>query len=304
MDCQHITGHLSTLLLNKKSNRNKVFVGGETWSDKSEEELTNIFSEADVIHFHNFAWDQSIFVKYPHLREISKKKKFVIQYHSPRNAHESFEKTLSDPSFDNRRLVLAQYHVRQYPECSWIVPNPLPLHKPPYTNVPVSKWSLRPIVLSYAPSNAHLSGWDYKGYDRIHPILNHCSVKGYDYDLIRDVPYEQCLKRKAWSHVGVEEFFTGSYHLSFLEYLALENCTFGYMDELTEKALASVVGMDAVRALPFIRTTPEAGLLPVLSRPSPELFREKAVGARSWMLTHWSPEKTMKHYDAVYASLL
>ena len=306
VSCQNYIGHNSRLLLGRKEGRNKVYVGGDLWVDKSLEELVSIFEQSDVIHFHNFTWTQDIFNRYPELRMMANAKKAVVQFHSSRFAHEDFEETLRDPYFKNRKLVIAQYQVREYPECEWVVPNPLPLHEDRFRIIRKGKWGdMPPLCVSYAPSNGHLSGWDYKGFDQLDPVMKQLSQWGISGDLILNVPYEECLIRKSYAHVGIEEFFTGSYHLSLLEYMALECATFGHMDDRTKTALAMVVGEEAARSMPYIDVTSPPELVGYLRDFNFNAFKLKdtAQKSRAWMLEHWHPKKLMKHYDRIYESL-
>lgn len=304
--CQNYMGHEAKLLLAHKVGRNKVFVGGDIWGNKNLEQLTAIFEWAEIIHFHNFTWNQEIFLKHPSLLDIAKSKKYVVQFHSSRHAHEDFESTLKDDLFKNKKLVIAQYQVREYPECEWIVPNPLPLHEDRYRLTKRGKWGdMSPLCVSYAPSNAHLKGWDYKGYDQINPALTTMGRCGISIDLIFGASYEDCLARKAYAHIGIEEFFTGSYHLSLLEYMALECATFGHMDFRTREALASIVGIDALIAMPVINVETVADLMNRMRelKQNPELIRVTAEASKKWIFDNWSPEKLMPKFDIIYESI-
>jgi len=304
--CQNRYGHEAQLLLARKNGRNKVFVGGDLWSDKPLEQLVSFFEATDILHFHNFTWNQEIFVKYPQLLQIAKAKKKVVQFHSARKAHEDFEGVLTDPLFKGRKLVIAQYHVREYPECEWVVPNPLPLHEDRYRILYKGKWGdCPPIHVSYAPSNAHLKGWDYKGYDVLEPYLRNLRRCGFVCEIITGVPYDECLSQKTFAHVGIEEFFTGSYHLSFLEYMALECATFGHMDALAKEAIRTIVGWDAFLEMPYFDVLTTEDITNQLKKfsMSPGLLRASAAASREWIHNHWHPKKLMPHFDEVYESL-
>ena len=299
---RHI-GHDSRVLLHQKSNRNKIFVGGELWAEHTTGELTDIFDKSEIIHFHNFTWTQAIFKSHPHLKEIAMRKKCFVQFHSARKAHEDFEDVLVDSFFNNKRLVIAQYHPREYPECEHIVPNPIPMHEDRFRLIKKGKWiDFPPISVSYAPSNGTLKGWDYKGYDKIAPALRTLNNTVINSEILFGAPYEDCLKSKSYCHIGIEEFFTGSYHLSFLEYMALQCSTIGYLDEQTKAAMETFVGIDAVRQLPYTEAKDTASLLHELNVASwnPESITIKAIQARAWMEENWSSEKTAKAYIDVY----
>ena len=304
--CQNYVGHSSRVLLHRKSGRNKVFVGGETWEGMGEDELIDIFEAADIIHFHNFTWDQEIFKQWPSLLGVAKTKKSVVQFHSSRKAHESFESTIKDEAFIGRRLVIAQYHPREYPECEWVVPNPLPLHESVFAKSRDTKWlDVPPLTVSYAPSNTTLSGWDYKGYDQITKTFREMADLPMSTDVMVGIPYEECLNRKAWSHIGIEEFFTGSYHLSFLEYMAFGCLTFGNIDTKTKEALASIVGVDAVNTIPMVKVNQPHEFREVLAEyvRNPSHVKEMAQLSRAWIFKNWCPKNTTKFYTDIYEKL-
>ena len=299
------SGHEARVLLGRKQNLNKVFVGGDLWLTLSLDELRSAFETADVIHLHNFAWEQDIFQAHPSLVEVAKRKPCVVQYHSPRHSTESFEATLTDPFFKGRRAVVGQYHPRLYPECEWIVPNPLPLDHPPYSTVRLeAKWDgTLPLSVAYAPSNINLRGWDYKGYDQIAPVLQRLAHgRVIQKNIITNQPYSTCMTHKSWSHIGIEEFFTGSYHLSFLEFLALGCCTIGYMDAQTQGVLEVLVGEDVCRELPYVDVQNPEGLEAALAYYAANPASAKAMGyaAHKWMNEHWSPKKTAAHFVRMY----
>jgi len=308
--CQRVYGgHTALVLLNRDTSANGIkYEGGELWAQKSAEELTALFESADVIHMHNFAYELKIFQTHSHLIQKMKQKKYVIQYHSDRySGLESFEPSLKDPDFDGRRLVLAQYHARQYPEANFLVGNPLPLFKPEYQllDVPL-RWESPPVV-NFAPSNIHITrGWDYKGADKIVPVLEAMGRAGQiTPEILTNMPKEECIARKRWSVFGIEELVTGSYHLSFLEYLALGCVTFGYLDDKTRQALYDLIGIDATEELPYIpaHVSTLAAILPLYVGDGPEDWRETGLAGRKWIDDHWSPKSHVDRFDKIYASV-
>lgn len=294
---QRDVGHDSRALLHRQANTNKIFVGGELWQNMDHDQLTNMFEDADVVHFHNFGWTQQIFKHHPHLIEIVKEKKCLIQYHSPRQGLESFEDTLKDTFFDNRRAVVAQYQTRLYPEANFIVPNVLPIFDDMFKPIPSRDWG-QPVI-SYAPSNTNLRGWDDKGFSKIMPILKR--GRRLTVDIITNTPYEETMLRKKWATIGLEEVVTGSYHLSFLEYLAFGCATIGNLDDPTKKAMAAVVGIEAVAELPYIQTDIQS--LPETLNEIFEMGQTYGERARTWMETHWNPNTLVKYFDDIYAKL-
>jgi hypothetical protein len=316
--CQNHYGVSSRLLLHKNSNVNKIHVGcGDRWQEMKKEEIALELESSDVIHFHNFAKEQYLFATHPDLWELIAKKPKLIQYHSPRYSTENFEATIEDKSL--KHAVIAQYHTRIYPECEYIVPNVVPLFLPQYSPL-MAKWeeSTRPLI-SYAPSNIHLRGWDDKGYDLTRRAMLEAEKENWAaQEIMIGVPYIECMTRKRWAHVGIDEVMTGSYHLSSLEYLAMGCVTVGRLDDLTKKSLQSVIaeelgpdeGNAALQTLPWIQADPatlKQILRTVITADSRAInwsvLREKAQNSRTWMEKYWHPGNHVRLFSKIYEGL-
>lgn len=295
-------GHDAQVLLHRQQNTNKVFVGGTVWTSMDSEQITASLKSADILHFHNFAWEQQLFQTYPHLIDVALKKPCLIQYHSPRNSTENFEDTLQDPFFKGRRAVVAQYQVRLYPECEYVVPNVLPIFSERFK--PLNR-PLEPLSVTFSPSNTHMRGWDDKGVSIVRETFRMLQRFGLAApEIIINTPYEETMIKKKWSHVGLEEVVTGSYHLSFLEYMALGSATLCNMDEMTKEAMAHVVGHDAVAALPCFFTSAATltnDLFSVLKYPT--FVKSRGNDCRKWMETHWNPETFVQYFNGIYEKL-
>lgn len=299
---QRDAGHESVALLAKQSNTNKVFVGGQLWSSMDPWLLMETVREADIVHFHNFAFEQEIFKAHAAMVDLVRKKRCLIQYHSPRHSIQDFEHTINDPFFKGRRAVVAQYQVRQYPEAEHIVPNVLPIYDTLFT--PIKDKPLHPFLVSYAPSNTTLKDWDDKGYRHIMPVLQELHRFGVTCEIITNTPYQETMVKKKWAHVGVEEIVTGSYHLSFLEYMAFGCATIGNLDELTREAMKKIVGEEGMFELPYIQaTTATLGNRLVSLARDPEVTHGVGLRSRQWIEKYWSPEKHVKHFERIYESI-
>lgn len=295
------------LFVDRQQNINKVFVGGQLWHNAPPGALEHAFVSADVIHFHNFAFEQHIFkgAAGPRLESIARSKKCLIQYHSPRDSVESFEATLKDPFFDGRRAVLAQYHVRHYPEANFIVPNILPINALDHTPMPC-KWDCGPVNVSFSPSNTTLRGWDDKGYDFTAIALTKLELEGrIEKDIIVNTSYLDCLRRKRWSHIGIEELITGSYHLSFLEYMSAGCVTLCNMDDKTKAAMKTVVGEEGMEDLPAIHSTISSLYQTVKTLSSKPMQELQAMGnkSRDWMEKYWHPNTLAARLVQIYENL-
>lgn len=268
----------------------------------SQEELRYLIYEwATHIHYHNRWRRQNVFAI---LGTPPPKKPSVIQVHSPRDS-EDFKDEISSGI---PLAVIAQYHVRQWPELTFIVPNVVDITEPEYTPLAriLEKLSpsevvslLRPLhTISYAPSNTNATGWNDKGYNVVNPVLKRMRIEGkIIYDLIQGKTFKETMERKRFASLGIDDLKTGSYHLSGLEYLALGVGCLDHLDPLTEKVLKDLTGSET---LPFIDATKdslERVLKDILHTNS---FVEKGEAARSWMEKFWSPEILVEHYKKVY----
>ena len=124
----------------------------------SHESEERIYEWADIIHYHNRWRRQEIFKV---LERDPPHRPAVIQMHSPRNDGEDF----SDEVKSGIPLaIIAQYHVRQWPELSFIVPNVVDIEDPENKRSRLAEPAHIPVV-SYAPSNTNATGWNDKGYE-------------------------------------------------------------------------------------------------------------------------------------------
>lgn len=320
MVSQNQYGVESRLLLHRSQNLNKILVGnGELWLNMKKEEIVAALEAADVIHFHNFAKELNLFTTYPEFWKLIEKKPKLIQYHSPRKTIENFEPSISDKTL--KHAVIAQYHTRVYPECEFIVPNVVPLFQAQYS--PLSpKWEQRNApVISYAPSNITLGGWDNKGYEVTRRVLLESERENWScVEILIGVPYTDCMIRKRWAHLGIDEVMTGSYHLSGLEYLAMGCVTFGYLDKLTQEAIRTVVnsscgeGDAAIATLPWVQVDHPDELKKIMYRTIVagqgnarairwEELKQKAQQSREWMEKYWNPQNHVRWFSRIYEQL-
>ena len=198
---------------------------------------------------------------------------------------------------------MAQYHVRFYPEATHVLPNILPINDKQYTPI-LAKWDTDSCLVSFAPSNTNLRGWDDKGYDFIAPVLTKLEQSGIiTKDIIVNTPYQECLNRKRWAHIGIEELITGSYHLSFLEYMSAGCVTLHNMDELTLNAMQMIVGEQGIEELPAIQAniTNVSEIVTKLARYSG--LADTGNQSRAWMEKFWNPDVLAAKLVKIYEEL-
>jgi len=270
----------------------RVFPTDMVGSEMEEKDLKFWLDWADIIHYHNRYARQEIFQK---LGTPPPDKPSVIQMHSPRHEDENFE---AEAASGVPLAVVAQYHPREWPEASFLVPNVVdieeirPHKRPPLRRVP---------VVSYAPSNHNGKGWNDKGYAFTAPILKKMQLRGLiKYAPVIKRPYELMMQLKSGADIGIDEVATGSYHLSSLEYMALGVPCICRLDEKTQEVVRNLTGCDW---LPWVDANEHS-----LERILRDIIQKQqwpGLGARSrrWMEQYWSPEVLLNHYIEMYEEI-
>ena len=270
---------------------NRVFPVDMVGAEMSRDELHYWVHEwADVLHFHNRWKRQEIFKVIP----MPKKKKGVIQIHSPREEEGHQEEVDSGLPL----AIIGQYHVRQWPELKFIVPNVVDIN----AVKPVFKPE-RPVPLvCYAPSSPNGKGWNNKSYNTVHPVLKRLQVddgKIY-YNRVVNKPFDECMLQKQIADIGIDEISTGSYHLASLEYLAMGVCTIGKIDALTERVIKDLTGC---KTLPWLQSSEETFKADMLELIRTREYKKIGDFGRAWMEKNWSPRFLSKKYSDMYEAL-
>lgn len=281
----------------------RTFLSDLIW--ESDKELSmSVLKKADIVHCHHvFHTEHSPF---GNLREICKKDTiFLRQFHSAPTGIPNHLLNIIDedplPSFVN-----AQHSERYFPK-SRIVPNIVLIDKSDFKRTtPIIKH-----FISYSPSvkrSAWFSAnpdqrWNTKGYPETVSLLKTLSNKlNFSFDIVYNVPWQECIERKSRTAVTIDEVVTGSYHLSSLEGLALGKPTLAFLDERTQNVLKQVTGANW---LPWVN----------LYLDELEVFIEhffcdekliQQIGERSkkWIKKYWHPKKMIKHYVDGYKLLI
>lgn len=257
------------------------------------EEIEKWFEWADVIHYHNRYKRQMIFTK---TGLTPPNKPSVIQIHSPRES-ENFKEELESGI---PLAVIAQYHVRQWPELRFIVPNVVDIYDP--SHMPIQKPTrLQPIV-SYAPSNTSCKGWDNKSYGIVSPALKklYMGTREINYQRITKMPFLECLKLKQNADIGIDEVSTGSYHMSSLEYLSMGVATIGYLDKECEKVVKDLTGASW---LPWVQSSELAFNKDITKLVRNKNYADVGAKSRQWMETYWNPDALCTFWADLYGRL-
>ncbi len=269
----------------------RVFQTDLVGESMSKDEIVHWLEWADVIHYHNRWKRQQIFkgLQMP-------KKPSVIQIHSPRSSEDFSEELRSGIPL----AIIAQYHTREWPEKSFVVPNCVDIFDPAY--VPERRSINGAPIVSYSPSNANMKGWDDKSYDIVSPILKRMKLEGrIQYQFIFKKPHVETMALKRTAHIGVEEVSTGSYHMSGLEYLSLGVACICHIDALTE---ATVKDLTGAYELPFVEATKTTFKSALVKLIEDRGYQASAgINSREWMERYWNPKKLVEHYRSMYERL-
>ena len=246
---------------------------------------------ADIIHYHNRYERQNIFKAH---NITPPNKPSLIQIHSPRES-ENFKPELESGI---PIAVIAQYHVRQWPELRFIVPNVVDIYDP--THMPGDR--SEKLTVAYSPSSPTGKGWDNKSYNVVAPILRRMYLnREIQYLRIAGLPHTECLKLKQVAHIGIDEVSTGSYHMSSLEFLSMGVATLCGIDTQCEKVIKDLTGADW---LPWVVSN-EIKFKEDINRlvKNKDECIEIGLKARQWVETYWNPKDTAKYFLDLYTKL-
>ncbi len=248
--------------------------------------IERLLAEADVVHYHNRWQDNYLFEQYPWAWGLVRGKPSVIQFHS--HPERVVEEALREPSL--LKLVVAQYHVRFYPECR-PVPNAVPIDDPLHRPLWIDN---EPPIVAFTPPDCHENGWYSKGCSETLRLLR----GGFRHRFLTDAPWRQAMEVRRPCDVAIDEVVTGSYHMCSLESLSQGLATVAGLDGQTLDALERVTG---TREHPWVVATPDT-----LGRELAKLVADGAYRAakrreaRSYMERYWNPGALTAMFTDIY----
>lgn len=172
-----------------------------------------------------------------------------------------------------------------------MLPAIFPIDDPSHTPIPVAK---RKHVVTFATMNAKDGPPAPKGL-----LKTKRELEGLGLDLIFRVPFEECMRRKAASWVGIDEVVTPILHFSAFEYLSLGVPCLSWYDEISMQTVLEATGASY---LPILNTD----LSDLFSATSSVLLKddawmeEKSVELRRWMEKYMHPRKVIEQYVELY----
>jgi hypothetical protein len=256
------------------------------------EVLRPILEGADIVHYHHRWRDGHLFEVHPWAWAVLADKPGLMQFHVPRADAAWVEDVLRNPAVV--KLVVAQYHVRQYPECI-PVQNAVPIddefHRPLHVHN-------EPPVIAFTPPDCRSGGWWHKGCAETRRVL----ADGFRYRFVTDASWWEAMRLRQGCDIAIDEVVTGSYHMCSLEALSQGLATVTGLDELTVDALERVTG---TRRHPWVVAN-----LDTLRRRLDELVADpdyrqaKREEARAYMVRYWHPAALAEKVQAIYAMVL
>lgn len=258
----------------------------------NKEEIFSLFNDADVLHFHNYFSDHFIFRLYPALEKLLPSKKVVFQVHSPRTSLGKITSVLKDKRI-HERLVVAQYQVRQFPECI-PVPNAIPIHDSYHVPIKRNHATLR---ICHSPSNTVLKGWNDKGTDVTKSAIKRLQ-NPHEFVQVTNTPHLQCLRIKQGCDIAIDEIMTGSYHMCTLEAMAQGVIPVCNIDSQCEEVLYKLTGSSRTPIVKANKDNLATILDDLLSDVEWLKLRQKEC--RNFMETYWSTERLCSIFQEIY----
>ena len=216
--------------------------------DKDKELCIELLNKADVIHMHNYLTLDSTDFAPVNLRKLHDGgTKFVIHYHSAPEIIKKVRSTMSMESIINPEIpsiVSAQMQSKFYPN-SYLVPHILPLHNEEYRN----KGYMYDVSFFASNKLDIRNRFDSKGWSNVCGMLDVSNAKNVYKSAECKLGFKEMLDIKSRSLIVIDDLFSGTWHLTSLEALAMSKVAMCYMDNYTEAVFKYIT--DSVW-LPFI----------------------------------------------------
>ena len=264
--------------------------------------VRDLLAKADVVHFHNWV-DQHSPEMQPY-QDLLRGKRMLIQYHTePKLLQPNFRANVVERT-DIPTLAIAQKHARFFPR-SIPVPNLIDVEAPLATPAGRVWDGASPLKVIWTPTDLK-SYPDYtgtccgKGYQECLPILRRLEADGViELTIITDMGWEELMSRKRQHDVCLDEVVTGGYHLCSLEALSQGLVTVAWLDEATQRAVASVAGPGELPWYQATVATLDARIRALKTMGAAKVAALKAAGRR-FMVERWHPSLMVRHYLKAY----
>ena len=128
-------------------------------------------------------------------------------------------------------------------------------------------------------------------------------TKNIEYDIIINVPLNECLKRKSKCNIIIDECVTSSYHRSGLEGLALGKMTICSIGKEVEKVIKDTCGCDNIPFENIWIDNLENELIKIIDLGR-EYINNKGEENKKWMERYWNPIDIANEYINYYEEIL
>lgn len=291
--------------LNPNCYGNRTFEEDLVWVENREECL-QLISQADILHFHHFFDIDSEHNPFNiNFRKINPTAKIIRHFHS----------TLDFILQCNQGLSVSDIEKDKYPKlvvphCSertflsaCVVPNIIPIKNSLLIPQETTNRILEVFYSVSSPYSMRVARWETKGLPEVTSKINEILKEVYfDFKLVQNTPYLECMKLKQYSDIVIGDVTSGSYHLTDLEALSMGKPTLTYLDSRSQFVLQNLLKCDS---LPFVNCRLED-----MKAPFIELIRNdglrKEIGdfSRSWIEKFYDDKVLVKYYVEVYEKLL
>lgn len=281
--------------------KTRTYPGDLAW-EKDREECLDLISNADILHFHHVLDLHANSFGIDFTRIARRGCRVVWQFHSHPEVvfqhcqgHAQIIKSDEVP-----QLVVGQFQERFYPFAK-VVPNLVPIFSENHSPQPGKE---KKIV--FAPTSwnkGRESRWNTKGAaETIFETEQALIFRSTKLKVLQDVSLARVLRERREALLSIDEVFTGSYHLSSLESLAVGTPVIAYLDPRTVRTVKMLTGADK---LPWVNCTINTlrKSLKSLTLPFAGLER-RGRESRAWMEKYWRPERMTRHYLDAYQNLI
>ena len=121
------------------------------------------------------------------------------------------------------------------------------------------------------------------------------------YEYIIKKPFLDAMAVKRRCNIGIDEFVTGSYHMSSLEFLATGCATIAQLDEKTQACIKQVTGASE---LPWINIKPHEFESTMNSLISSGSHVEIGKESRKWMERYYNPAFLVDIFNEMYEKIM
>lgn len=253
-------------------------------------------AKATVVHVHNSIAPETIC----QILRFAPRAKLVYHVHSPIKEGPQYIDRAEELGLEfDRRLVVAQYQPRMYPDFE---PVPNVVLDAPSINL---RGDDEPLRLCFSPTHARGGRWNAKTNDVFETALKSISSmkRVAIYSPKSPMAPSSLLAMRRLCHASIDEVVTGAFHQVTLESLVCGNVAINGADHFAKASFADCFGCDASE-VPFVSTHASdlVDLIDELAK-SPDLTRQRQQSAHAFAVRYMAADHMSSIFRGVYESL-